>query len=59
MDYAVIIRDDGYILTNGHVVEDAESLKVRLPTIPPRTEIPTCRGFGRGEGRGEGSVLSL
>ena len=26
----VIIRADGYILTNGHVVEDAESIKVRL-----------------------------
>ena len=26
----VIIRDDGYILTNGHVVEDAQSIRVRL-----------------------------
>src|SRR5947208_3026798 len=26
----VIIRDDGYILTNGHVVEDAEKIEVRL-----------------------------
>ena len=26
----VIIRDDGYILTNGHVVEDAQSIQVRL-----------------------------
>jgi serine protease Do len=26
----IIIRDDGYILTNGHVVEDAESIEVRL-----------------------------
>jgi serine protease Do len=26
----VIIRSDGYILTNGHVVEDAESIQVRL-----------------------------
>jgi serine protease Do len=26
----VIIRDDGYILTNGHVVQDAESIEVRL-----------------------------
>src|SRR5437764_11791493 len=26
----VIIRDDGYILTNGHVVEDADKIEVRL-----------------------------
>ena len=26
----VIIREDGYILTNGHVVEDAETIEVRL-----------------------------
>jgi serine protease Do len=26
----VIIRDDGYILTNGHVVDSAESIRVRL-----------------------------
>ena len=26
----IIIRDDGYILTNGHVVEDAQSIRVRL-----------------------------
>jgi serine protease Do len=26
----VIIRADGYILTNGHVVEDAQSIRVRL-----------------------------
>src|SRR5262245_17771377 len=26
----IIIRDDGYILTNGHVVEDAASIEVRL-----------------------------
>jgi serine protease Do len=26
----VIIRDDGYILTNGHVIEDAEKIEVRL-----------------------------
>ena len=26
----VILREDGYILTNGHVVEDAESIEVRL-----------------------------
>lgn len=26
----VIIRDDGYILTNGHVVDQAESIRVRL-----------------------------
>jgi len=26
----VIIRADGYILTNGHVVEDAENIRVRL-----------------------------
>jgi len=26
----VIIREDGYILTNGHVVEDAEKITVRL-----------------------------
>ena len=26
----VIIRDDGYILTNGHVVDQAESIEVRL-----------------------------
>jgi serine protease Do len=26
----VIIREDGYILTNGHVVEDAQSIRVRL-----------------------------
>ena len=26
----VIIREDGYILTNGHVVEDARSIQVRL-----------------------------
>lgn len=26
----VIIREDGYILTNGHVVEDAQSIQVRL-----------------------------
>jgi serine protease Do len=26
----VIIRGDGYILTNGHVVDDAESIQVRL-----------------------------
>src|ERR1035441_10104226 len=26
----IIIRDDGYILTNGHVVEDAQSIQVRL-----------------------------
>jgi serine protease Do len=26
----VIIRADGYILTNGHVVEDAQSIQVRL-----------------------------
>lgn len=26
----VIIRKDGYILTNGHVIEDAESIQVRL-----------------------------
>src|SRR5260370_30728590 len=26
----IIIRPDGYILTNGHVIEDAESVSVRL-----------------------------
>jgi serine protease Do len=26
----VIIREDGYILTNGHVVEDAQGIRVRL-----------------------------
>jgi serine protease Do len=26
----VIIREDGYILTNGHVVEDAQNIRVRL-----------------------------
>jgi serine protease Do len=26
----VIVREDGYILTNGHVVEDAEKISVRL-----------------------------
>jgi serine protease Do len=26
----VIVREDGYILTNGHVVEDADQIKVRL-----------------------------
>jgi len=26
----LILREDGYILTNGHVVEDAESIEVRL-----------------------------
>ena len=26
----IIVRDDGYILTNGHVVEDAQSIQVRL-----------------------------
>jgi serine protease Do len=26
----IIIRQDGYILTNGHVIEDAESISVRL-----------------------------
>ncbi len=26
----IIIREDGYVLTNGHVVEDAESVSVRL-----------------------------
>jgi serine protease Do len=26
----VIIRDDGYILTNGHVIEDAEKITVKL-----------------------------
>src|SRR5579883_63826 len=26
----IIIREDGYILTNGHVVEDAETISVRL-----------------------------
>jgi serine protease Do len=26
----VVIRQDGYILTNGHVIEDAESISVRL-----------------------------
>ncbi len=26
----VIVREDGYILTNGHVVEDAEKIEVRL-----------------------------
>lgn len=26
----VVVREDGYILTNGHVIEDAESISVRL-----------------------------
>jgi serine protease Do len=38
----VIIRDDGYIMTNFHVVEDAEKIKVRLRD--GRTFIATVRG---------------
>lgn len=30
----VIISEDGYILTNNHVVEDASSLKVTVPDMP-------------------------
>src|SRR5579864_4317269 len=35
----VVIRQDGYILTNGHVIEDAESISVRLQdgTVYPAT----------------------
>ena len=39
----VIIRGDGYILTNGHVVEDAESVRVRLND--GRTFKATVRGI--------------
>ncbi len=38
----VIIRKDGYILTNGHVVEDAEKIEVRLQD--GRTFKATVRG---------------
>src|SRR6266446_3719922 len=38
----IIIRDDGYILTNSHVVEDAESIEVRLQD--GRTFKATVRG---------------
>ena len=37
-----ILREDGYILTNGHVVEDAESIEVRLQD--GRTLKATVRG---------------
>jgi S1-C subfamily serine protease len=39
----VIIRQDGYIVTNGHVVEDAESIEVRLRD--GRRFQATLRGF--------------
>src|SRR6266852_1811289 len=32
-----------------------DGLRHKLTKILPRTEIPTCRDFGRGEGRCEGS----
>ena len=38
----IIIRKDGYILTNGHVVEDAEKIEVRLQD--GRTFKATVRG---------------
>ncbi|MBC8095219.1 MAG: trypsin-like peptidase domain-containing protein [Akkermansiaceae bacterium] len=38
----IIIRKDGYILTNGHVVEDAEKIQVRL--LDGRTFTATVRG---------------
>jgi serine protease Do len=41
----VIIRGDGYILTNGHVVEDAESIQVRLKD--GRTFKAKLRGLDR------------
>lgn len=39
----VIIRPDGYILTNGHVVEDADTIQVRLQD--GRTFPATVRGM--------------
>src|SRR5438132_7755175 len=38
----VLIREDGYILTNGHVVEEAEKIEVRLQD--GRTFKATVRG---------------
>lgn len=38
----LILREDGYILTNGHVVEDAESIEIRLQD--GRTMKATVRG---------------
>jgi serine protease Do len=39
----VVIREDGYILTNGHVIEDAESISVRLQD--GKTYKATVRGL--------------
>ena len=41
----IIIRPDGYILTNGHVIEDAESISVRLEN--GRVYPATLRGVDR------------
>ena len=38
----IIVRENGYILTNGHVIEDAESIKVRLQN--GKTYPATVRG---------------
>ena len=39
----IIIREDGYILTNGHVIEEAESIEVRL--LDGRTFKAKVRGI--------------